>query len=287
MTIKTILTGASGGTAGEGTIDLALTLARRFSAHLEAIHVRTDMREILTATDGGDFMGASLTGQWIDQMEQEIATNAAKVKQAFAAATLRHDVPPGKQGAPGPSVSFNDITGLSSIMLPERARFFDLVVLGRSERAIDRAHSDVIEQTLLHSGRPVLLAPATMSKTFGEVIAVGWDGSPQAVRAVTASMPFLEQARRALVITIGDTTGSDPAALVAYLARHEIAATHRFVAPVGGVGPGTQLLARAREEGAELLVMGGYGHAPWREFLFGGATQQAIGQGLLPLFLVH
>jgi len=287
MTIRTILAGASGGTASEGTSDLALTLARRFSAHLEAMHVRTDMREILTVAAGGDFMGASATGEWIDQMEQEIGTNAAKVKQAFAAAALRHDLPLNKVGGPGPSVSFKDITGLSSISVPERARFFDLVVLGRSERVVDRTHSDVIEQTLLHSGRPVLLAPAKMPKAFGEVIAIGWDGSPQAARAITAAMPLLRQAQRVFVITIGDTTHSDPAALVAYLARHDITATHRSVAPAAGIGLGKQLLSSACEEGADLLVMGGYGHAPWREFLFGGATQEMIGESLLPLFLVH
>ena len=287
MTIKTILAGASGGTASAGTLDLALTLTRRFAAHLEALHVRTDMREILMATAGADFMGASVTGQWIDQMEQEIAATAAKVKQTFAAAALRHDLPLGQQPGPGPSVSFNDTTGLSAITVPARARFFDLVVLGRSERILDRAHSDVIEETLLHSGRPVLLAPAKMPQAFGEVIALGWDGSPQAVRAVTMAMPFVAQARRVFVITIGDATDSEPAALVAYLARHGIAATHRPVSPVAGVGPGKQLLSSAREEAADLLVMGGYGHAPWREFLFGGATQQAVGHGLLPLFLVH
>jgi nucleotide-binding universal stress UspA family protein len=287
MTIKTILAGTSGGTASDGTIDLALTLARRFSAHLEALHVRTDVREILMANAGADFMGASVTSQWIDQIDEDIAGTAAKAKKAFAAAALRHDLPLDKQAGPGPSAYFNDLTGLASISVPARARFFDLVVLGRSERVADRAHSDVIEQTLLHSGRPVLLAPARMPAPFGEVVAVGWDGSPQAVRAVTMALPFLAAARKCFVITIGDHTDSDPATLVSYLARHDVAAKHRSVAPVAGVAAGAQLLSSAREEGADLLVMGGYGHAPWREFLFGGATETMLSHSLLPLLLVH
>jgi nucleotide-binding universal stress UspA family protein len=36
-----------------------------------------------------------------------------------------------------------------------------------------------------------------------------------------------------------------------------------------------------------LLVMGGYGHAPWREVLFGGATREVIGTSLLPVLLSH
>ncbi len=53
------------------------------------------------------------------------------------------------------------------------------------------------------------------------------------------------------------------------------------------VGPGEQVLAEARDEGADLLVMGGYGHRPWRELLFGGATRQVVGHSLLPVLLAH
>jgi len=287
MSIKTILAGVSNGSARDGTIELGLTLARRFSAHLEALHVRTDVREILMASAGADFMGASATTQWIDRIGEDIAEAAGKVKRAFAAAALRHDLPLDKEAGPGPSAYFSDITGVGSISLPDRARFFDLVVLGRSERIADRAYSDVIEQTLLHSGRPVLLAPAKAPDPFGEVIAVGWDGSPQAVRAVTMALPFLAAARKTFVITVGDHGDSDPASLISYLLRHDVAAKHRSVAPVEGVRPGAQLLSTAREEGADLLVMGGYGHAPWREFLFGGATNDMLAKSLLPLLLVH
>jgi len=50
---------------------------------------------------------------------------------------------------------------------------------------------------------------------------------------------------------------------------------------------GEQLLAGAREDGADLLVMGGYGHTPWRELLFGGATRAVVGTSLLPVLLSH
>jgi nucleotide-binding universal stress UspA family protein len=57
--------------------------------------------------------------------------------------------------------------------------------------------------------------------------------------------------------------------------------------PVAHVGPGEQVLAEARDEGADLLVMGGYGHRPWRELLFGGATRQIVGHSLLPVLIAH
>jgi nucleotide-binding universal stress UspA family protein len=59
------------------------------------------------------------------------------------------------------------------------------------------------------------------------------------------------------------------------------------VPTVPGAGAGQQLLSAAREENADLLVMGGYGRVPWREFLFGGATRDVVGVSLLPLLLTH
>jgi nucleotide-binding universal stress UspA family protein len=56
---------------------------------------------------------------------------------------------------------------------------------------------------------------------------------------------------------------------------------------VAGAGAGQQLLSTAREENADLLVMGGYGRGPWREMFFGGATRELVAASLLPLLLVH
>jgi hypothetical protein len=54
-----------------------------------------------------------------------------------------------------------------------------------------------------------------------------------------------------------------------------------------GVGAGQQLLAATRDQGADLLVMGGYGQMPWRQSLFGGATREIVGVSLLPVLLSH
>ena len=105
--------------------------------------------------------------------------------------------------------------------------------------------------------------------------------------AVTVALPCLAKARAVSIVTIGDDRGSDPDALLAYLAHHQIKAQLHRVTPVDGVGIGALLLSTARDDGADLLVMGGFGHAPWREFLFGGATRDTVGTSLLPLLLTH
>ena len=104
---------------------------------------------------------------------------------------------------------------------------------------------------------------------------------------LASSLPLIEKAQSVIVVTVGEEPEQDTASLLDYLMAHGIAATHRHVLPVKGVGPGEQVLAEARELGADLLVMGAYGHRPWRELLFGGATRQVISTSLLPILLAH
>ena len=107
------------------------------------------------------------------------------------------------------------------------------------------------------------------------------------VEAVAATLPLLARARKVQVISIGEQPEGTAEALKSHLSRHGISAAYRSVAPVEGVGAGGQLLSEARDAGADLLIMGAYGHRPWREFLFGGATKEIVATSRLPVLLMH
>lgn len=294
MTIRTILVAVSGGSASEGAVEMAFQLARRFEAHVEALHVRVDERQAMMLY--GDGMGAPLAGDLMGRIAEETAANAAAARRIFDAALARHGLavrttpPPLKPGEAHrfeASAAWREETGYAPELVSRRARLFDLVVLGRSDRVVDQPHSDTVEDTVLRSGRPVLLAPAKPPEELGRSIAVGWNGSAEAVRAISSALPLLAAARDVRVITIGTTDEGVGAEAVEYLAWHGVNATARLARPIERVGPGELLLATARDEGADLLVMGGWGHAPWRQMLFGGATQEIVGTSLLPLLLAH
>lgn len=293
MTLRTILVAVSGGSASAGAVDAACRLAKRFGAHVEALHVRVDEREALLLY--GDGFGAPLGGDLLDRIAADAAAAAANAKRIFDEAVARFGLPlyaappaPGanKVATEGSAVWREEI-GIAPEVVARRGRLFDLIVLGRSERAVDEPHSNTVEETLLKSGRPVLLAPAVPPAKLDDTIALGWNGSVEAVRALVAAMPFLARAQKVRVITVGTSEAGSGAEAVEYLAWHDIAATAVVVPRIEGVGPGEQVLAAARDEGAGLLVMGGYGHKPWRELLFGGATREVIGTSLLPLLLAH
>lgn len=291
MTFKTILAAASGGSASDGAIEVACRFARRFGAHLEAFHAKPDPRDLFAYST--DSFGNSMSGDFVDRFVQDSDGIAAKTKAAFEATIAKHQI--GISAAPSlglpekitASAAWREEVGYAATLVSRRARFFDLTVLGRSDRVVDQPHTDVVEQTLINSGRPVLVAPAQPPADIGEGIAIGWNGSAAATRALTASLPFLTVARGVSIITIGDRHEGSAAALVDYLGWYSIAAKHRHMPTVEGAGVGQQLLSAAREEGANLLVMGGYGHVPWREFLFGGATRDVVGASLMPVLLTH
>ena len=291
MTIKTILVAASGGSASDGAIELACRFARRFGAHLEGFHAKPDARDLLTYS--GDGFGMSISGEFVDRFVKDAEAIATKTKAAFNAAAARHDIPlsaapsqllPEKIGA---SAAWREETGYGPTLVTRRARFFDLTVLGRSDRVVDQPHTDVVEQTLINSGRAVLLAPAKPPADVGDAIAVGWNGSAEAIRAVVAALPFLASARAVSILTIGEKHQDSAASLIEYLGWQGVKAKYRYIPTVSGAGQGQQLLSAAHEENADLLVMGGYGHMPWREFIFGGATREVVGTSLLPLLISH
>jgi nucleotide-binding universal stress UspA family protein len=285
MTIRTLLVAASGGSATEGAIELACRLSAQLSAHVEAYHVLLDPAAVLAAvTEGG---GVVISSAYVDEMTANAEAAATRMKAVFEAAAERHGLLyRTKPTAEGASCGWRQETGYAPSLVAQRARFFDVVVLGRSERVVRAPYSDTIEETLATSGRPVLIAPSVAPATLGLSIAVAWNGSDEAVRALAAALPLLGRAETVTAITARDE--HDVADLLAYLAWHGIAAQHRHVPLRPGDKVGEELLGAAHDAGADLLVMGGYGHRPWSESLFGGATRAVIAADTqLSLLLVH
>lgn len=289
-TIRTILAAASGGSASAGAVELACRFARRFDAHVEGFHVKADPFELIKYDVA---IGASLTDAFIEKFNAEANANAAKVRGEFAAAVGRHGMDlrwhaaNELSGTVGATAAWREEAGYGPALVARRARFFDLVVLGRSERVIDNPYTDTVEQALLLSGRPVLLAPAVPGESVGDRIALGWNGSPEAVHAMSAALPFLAAAAEPIVIAIGEEHCASAKLALDCLAWHDVTARLVRVPAAGGPGAGQRLLAAAREAGADLLAMGAFGHRPWRESLFGGTTRAVVATSLLPLLLTH
>ena len=293
MAIRTILAPLSGGSSNEGAIETACRLALRFGAHVEGLHVRADPTDALPLL--GQDISTPVAAELIEMAEREGEDNAMKARAVFDAAIARHGfalrekpLGAGQAAAGGTSAAWRETVGQASAIVPQRARLNDLVVLDQSGRVIDKPHSDTLDETVVHGGRPVLLAPTQPSGPLGDTVAIAWNASPEAARAVAAALPFLAASRAVHILSVGkeDESLSD-AELAGYLGWHGVTAVAHHLTPIKGVKTGEALLAAARDHGADLLVMGGYGHAPWREMIFGGATAEIVGSSRLPVLLSH
>ncbi|MFZ2650761.1 MAG: universal stress protein, partial [Burkholderiaceae bacterium] len=170
----------------------------------------------------------------------------------------------------------------------------DLLVLGqRAEpgEAPAGVTPDFNESVLFASGKPALLIPSIYKgEPIGRVVLVAWKPTREAARALSAAMPFLRRAQKVHVAVWGEP-GSDamqgPAPDVeASLRRHGVTAVlHRDAANPSEVGE--LLLSRAADLGADLLVMGCYGHSRAREWALGGASRSVLQAMTVPVLMSH
>ncbi len=173
----------------------------------------------------------------------------------------------------------------------EHARLRDLTIV-----PVGDGHSDeqwYAESIIFGSGRPTLVIPRSQSRprSFAlDTVAIAWDFSRPASRAVADALPILQMAKRATVITILNeksiVTKRWAAELAKHLTRHGVEISLETV-DANGCAIGDVLRSSVASKNADLLVMGAYGHSRVRDFILGGATASMIAQPPIPIFLSH
>jgi nucleotide-binding universal stress UspA family protein len=282
MSYKTILVQAdTSGNCAE-RIRIAIELAQQYGAHLVGAAVTGGVGRFAYpgawAADPGGY-SAFLTAQ-LDVLRQRAEAALAAFEEAVRNQDLRSHESALIDDEAGPGLNL-------------RGRYCDLLVIGQSKpkEATPVIPADLPQQVVMGSGRPVLLVP--FAGTFPHLsrhAMVAWDGSLSAARAVTGALPLLEQAVQVEVAVFtgdaGDIYGDNPGDDVAlYLARHEVKVN--VVRSDSGIGDGGPLLALATERGADLLVMGGYGHTRLRELVMGGVTRTVLRSMTVPVLMAH
>jgi nucleotide-binding universal stress UspA family protein len=167
------------------------------------------------------------------------------------------------------------------------ARIHDLTIMQRSHGPLS-LEKDLAEECLFNSGRPAIIVPPDGKRGFGlKRIAIAWDGGARAARAVGDAMQLLAAAETVAIITVSgdraDKTLIPGAEIAEHLSRHCGAVTLEEVASKDG-DIAKALITSAEKADADLLVMGSYGHARFREMLLGGVTQSLLSHAPLPLF---
>jgi nucleotide-binding universal stress UspA family protein len=195
--------------------------------------------------------------------------------------------------SPGVDATWAEVADLGAeATFAHQALYADLAVLG--QRDPDEPHTGgvapgFVELVLARSGRPALLLPfAGVPAGAFDTVAIAWKETPEAARAVAAALPLLRQARHVHAMT---WSWQPPAVhgtaldLPGWLQQHGIAAQWHREGADGSHDIGERILSRCADLGAELLVMGCYGHARAREWLLGGASRTVLRAMTLPVLM--
>jgi nucleotide-binding universal stress UspA family protein len=167
----------------------------------------------------------------------------------------------------------------------------DLLVLGQTapeDGSFAGVDSDFVPSVLINSGKPALVLPYIhQGAVKADTVMLAWKPSPQAARAATAALPWLQRARQVHVLWAQEPGHHDKdKTFTTWLQRHGVNAVLHQEAPAGR-DMGEQLLSRAADLQADLLVMGCYGQSRAREWLLGGVTRTVLGAMTLPVLMAH
>lgn len=279
MSYKSILTVVTQGEPETAAMDRAAAIARAEDGHLDVLCLGVDRTQT-----GYYYAGANavVLQETLNRATSDAETLEAGVRRLLSGSDMRWSVDTG-------------VAQLADLgrSVGGRARFADLVVLPRPYGNEHRADAEAVAEGALFDGRaPLLVVPDDASEAVApKRVVIAWDESAEAMTAVRAALPILKAAELVNVVIIDPPSHgpsrSDPGGMLSqFLARHgakvEVDVLSRTLPRIADV-----LMRQATDGGAEMIVMGAYGHSRFREAILGGATRDMLEESPVPLFMAH
>lgn len=268
-------------------LQLAVDLARRNGSSMTALYLRGWSPYQLTHRQTAELAGRPLAEiEALDRaVEGSIEQSLRQRRSQFEELAARYAI----------QAEWRAIDEEPTIALPRHARYADLCVLNVDMPAQSTsAGYRFSEEMLFAAGRPVLLVPMTGEfSTLGAHVAVAWNSSRSAARALNDALPLLERSEKTTVIAVNPggslaQQGALPLSnLLEHLRRHGITAQLIELTDVSPDAVADQLQERALAAGADMIVAGAHGHTWLREMMFGSVTEDLLTRLRLPLMMSH
>jgi nucleotide-binding universal stress UspA family protein len=171
-------------------------------------------------------------------------------------------------------------------------RSSDLLIIGREE---SKGKFNVILEpvaVLLRAGRPVLMIPNNIQSLSFRRVVIGWKDTREARRVVLDALPYLRHANSVILTAIGETDEKEAEIKIQlkdvadYLAGHGVSCEPKIIErPKRSAGD--EIIHLAKEEGADVIVAGAYGHSRAGEWVFGGVTETLVTKSPISCFFSH
>lgn len=279
MPYKTVTTTLTDLYKDQGALELALALAGQCDGHVDALCLGVDYSQ-----PSYSYMGANAMALHSGLVQAEAA--ATKLEQEVTKRLKGETVSWACRALAPQALTVAQLLGYHS-------RFADIVVLPRpygDKR--EQISETILESALFEAQVPTLVLPdaAAPSVNFTR-IAIAWNESREALRAVRAALPLLKQAKHVHVVVVDPPVHapdrSDPGGLLSQmLARHQVNIEVNVLART--LPNVSDVLARfAADAKVDLMVMGAYGHSRLRESILGGATRNTLENTNIPVLMMH
>jgi nucleotide-binding universal stress UspA family protein len=284
--MKNLLAVVGDGNAAS-VLETALMAAQRFNSHIVGLHSLTTEYAVVF---GGE-MGFSISSEVDRTLEREGHERRDQARRLFRDFMNSNGVPIGSMapGHNGPSASWREEDGRQNAVVGMIGRVYDLIVVEQPEKLASIAEA-TLEDALFESGRPVLMVPKRSPPTLGEVVAIAWNGSTETAVTVAMGMPFLKQAKRVVIVSVGPQHMPEPGPegeeLATALERHGMEVSLR-TAYGRQKAQGESFLKEAMEAGADLLLKGAYTQSRIRQMIFGGGTRHIIMEAKIPVLMAR
>jgi nucleotide-binding universal stress UspA family protein len=286
MSLRDLVVLLDGSARDDIKLAVALGLARRHDAHLTGLCPL----ELLLPADMSFALGGYpdlwALPEFAKKIESQARTKAALIEVKFRELLRR-------EGIKG---DWLFETGSLIQAVVHRAHVADLVVIGQADpdNPPPAAARTLVEDLLMTAGRPLLLIPyAGRFDSIGTSVLVGWTPTRESARAVHDALPLFLPSAKVTVLTVessgsaADTEVLPTADVAEHLARHGLDVSAARTVVSDGLSPADALLDYASDIGADLLVVGGYGHSRTREMIMGGVTRDLLRHMTLPVLMSH
>ncbi|MDE0058603.1 MAG: universal stress protein [Defluviicoccus sp.] len=288
MRYRTVLAPIGAPEIGSSILPAALQLARAFDAHVDVLHVRPDPRGLVPYT--GEGMDGSMIEEIMDVTEREGGEREVRSREMFDAFAAEHGIRVADEPAAGEgvSMSWKSTVGREDEVVATRGRIYDIIAVGRPLKDAALPSPITLEAALLDTGRPILVAPPEPGEGLGRSIAIAWEGSPEAARAIADAIPLLEKAESVTILSAkaAQVSPIDAEDLRHRLAWHGIEGTIQgFESPPSELG--AAFLDQASRAGADLLIKGAYSQSRLRQLILGGRTRHILAHATIPVLLSH
>lgn len=275
MAYKSILTFMDDGPGSDQRLNAAIAVARQFDAHLTVIAYGYDPSVPHYA--------------YVDAPGGAIADLMAQAKQSATEQAAKVDGILQHEGVRGEVVAQVCTYAMMEARFGEHAQYADLVVLGQTYGDdVQETAADALAGALFDGDAAVLVCPAEMERIELDTILVAWNESREALHSVRRAIPMLQQASEVeiLIIDAADSVSDPGQDLATMLARHDVS-NEVYLHPQSPGSVSEKLRQRIRERGARMVVMGGYGHSRFREYVIGGVTRDILSDVPVPVFMTH